>query len=304
MGRARRLMSWADDLPDVAGWLPREDVKASLSTGLMMTCQAAQARIVAEAEIERRFNIDNYDSGAGVEDIVRQEILKLLPHRYSLEAGVINDTGGRTAGDCDVVIRDRMWSPTVKLGATPQSRRLHFPIESVYSVIEVKQTIGFTELDDAMKKLVSVSRLDRPDNPYGHITENQHLQWLDRDGYILNPLHTTILGIGTKKGTTFEELARRFGKINTLLSREDIVTLLCVLEPGGTAWYSTENAANATHMWDRQEPLKLRVITQGDAFYRFFVHLFGHLTRSVLDIRDISARYGMPNLQGEDFEFP
>ena len=255
----------------------------------MLSCQAAQSRIIAEAEIERRFNIDNFDSGAGVEDIVRQEVSKLLPSRYSVDPGVINDADGRTAGDSDVVIRDPFWSPTVKLGATPQSRRLHFPIESVYSVIEVKQTIGFTELDDAMKKLVSVSRLDRPDNPYGHITENQHLQWLDKDGYILNPLHTTVLGIGTKKGTTFEQLARRFGRINALLRRHHIVTTLCVLDLGGTAWYSTDDAANATHMWDRQEPLKLRVITQGEAFYRFFVHLFGHLTRSVLDIREISS---------------
>ncbi|MDE2695346.1 MAG: hypothetical protein OXH97_02355 [Chloroflexota bacterium] len=292
------------DLPNVAQWLPREDAKASLRTGLMLTCQAAQSRIIAEAKIERQFNIDNYDSGAGVEDIVRQEIAKLLPHRYSVEPGVINDAAGRTAGDCDVVIRDHAWSPTVKLGATPQSRRLHFPIEGVYSVFEVKQTIGADELDAAMEKLVRVSRLDRPENPYGHITENQHLPGLDRDGYILNPLHTTVLGVGAKAGTTFEELATRFGRINSLLEREHRVTALCVLDPSGTAWYSTRGAANATHMWDRQEALKLRVIERDDSFYRLFVHLFGHLTRSVLNITNVSTRYGEPNLGGEDLEFP
>ena len=99
-------MNWNEDLPDVDKWQPYSGQGQTLSSGLLLTCQAAQSRIIAEAEIERKFNIHNFDSGPGVEDIVRQELSKLLPSRYLIDNGVVNDQQGRTAGDCDVVIRD------------------------------------------------------------------------------------------------------------------------------------------------------------------------------------------------------
>ena len=78
------------------------------------------------------------------------------------------------------------------------SRRYHFPIEGVYAAAEIKQTLGFEELDAAMKKLVTLSRLERPGNPYGHITENQHLTAFDRPGAMLNPLHTSVFATGLR----------------------------------------------------------------------------------------------------------
>ena len=290
-------MEWNDNLPDVSVWQPRSDQSATLSTGLLVTCQAVQSRIIMEAEIERTFNIDNYDSGPGLEDLVRQEISKLLPRRYLVDAGVVNDRDGRTAGDYDIVVRDRIWAPATKLGATPESRRYHFPVESIYSAIEVKQTLGFQQLDDAMGKLVKLSRLNRPHNPYGHITENQHLRLFDKDGYILNPMRTIVFAAGLQKSASFSDVARRFGQINASLTRNDMVTDLYVLAHGG-AHYSIRVAdtiySEATFMSDRHQPLVLSISEQepGSVFYMFFVHLLGHLTRSVLRIHDVSAAYG------------
>ena len=51
---------------------------------------------------------------------------------------------------------------------------MHFPVAAVYGVVELKRTIGFEELDQAMEKLVKTSRLTRLEQGYGHITENQH----------------------------------------------------------------------------------------------------------------------------------
>ena len=66
-----------------------------------------------------------------------------------------------------------------------------------------------------MRKLVTVSRLDRPANPYRHITENQHLfSGKDKEGWILNPLHTSVLATRLDDGVTFDEVAERFGAIN------------------------------------------------------------------------------------------
>ena len=241
-------MKWDEKLPDVSKWQPRSHPRATLSKGLMISCQAAQSRILREAEIERAFNVDNFDSGPGLEDLVRQELSRLLPDRYSVDAGVVNDREGRTAGDYEIVVRDRLWAPAVKLGATTTSRRFHFPVESIYSAVEVKQTLGFKQLDEAMEKLVSVKRLNRPANPYGHITENQHLEFLDKEGHILNPLHSTVMGTRLSDGVKFEELALRFGKINVCLNRDEMVKMLCVLDRG----YEVKTAgtySDATFMW-------------------------------------------------------
>lgn len=290
-------MKWDDDLPEVSTWQPRSEGQANLSTGLMITCQAAQARIINEVENERKFNIDNYDSGLAVQDIVRQELSKLMPHRYSVDAGVVNDQKGKTAGDIDIVVRDQTWTNVIKLKATSQSRRSHFPFEAVYAAIEVKQTLDFRTLDEAMKKLVTLSRLYRPQNSYGHITENQHFPSLDKEGAILNPLHTTIFGIRIQDGIEFCDMARRFDQINACLQRDQMVTMLCILDQG-TAWYSVESGSpyNATFMTDRQEPLVLQINYREpeNAFYRFFQHLSGHLGRSVLGLGGLTAEYGPP----------
>ena len=96
-------MKWNKNLPDVSAWQPHSGSQSTLRNALMMTCRVAQRRILARAETETEFNIHNFDSGAGVEDIVREEVASLLPLRYSVDAGVVSDRHGNTAGDCDLV---------------------------------------------------------------------------------------------------------------------------------------------------------------------------------------------------------
>ena len=294
-------MEWRDNLPDVSGWRPRADRSDTLSSGLLVTCKAIQRRILCETTIERDFNIDNYDSGPGVEDLVRRELAKLLPTRYSVHAGVVNDRDGRTAGDYDVVVRDSMWSPVTKLGATQDSRRYHYPIESLYSAIEVKQTLGVKQLDEAMEKLVKLTRLNRPHNPYGHITENQHLTYLDREGYILNPLRTTVLATRLPEGVVFDYLAWRFNAINSQLGRNEMLSDVYVLDEGAAGYFiadSDGSYVDATFVWNRDKDLVLSISDQkpDSTFYIFFMYLLGHLTRSVLSAHDLATAYGSATL--------
>ena len=284
-------------LPDVSQWQPRTQNNDTLKRALEITCQLAQDRITGRAKAEARFSIDNYDVGPGVEDIVREELSNLLPERYSVAAGVVNDRNGKTAGDCDLIVKDKTWSSAIKLGATMGSRRFHFPIEGVYAAVEIKKSLGIAELDSAMEKLVKISRLERPPNPYGHITENQHVSFFNRPGHMLNPLQTVVFATGLKDGTTFPEIAQRFGEINAMLNRDEMVQVLCVLDHG-TAWYSNDTGSpyNATYMWDRHLPLVMQV-NAGEpmnAFYRFYDLLLGHLTRSVLGLSGIVDEYGNP----------
>ena len=300
-------MNWYDDLPDVAGWQPGNNNSETVSAAIMVTCQIAERRVIERARAEIDFNLHNYDSGIRTEEIVREELSNLLPKRYSVDCGVISDRTGRNAGDCDLILRDTMWSPAVKPGATRESRRVFFPIEGVYAVAEIKQTLGFAQLNEAMEKLVTISRLERPINSYGHITENQHLEFLDKQGFLLNPLHSTVFATRMQKGVDFTDLVKRFGAINALLSREHMVKMLCVLGHG-TAWYSVESGSpyNADYMRDREESLVLQMNDKEPehSFYRFYVELLGHLNRSVLNLVNVANSYGRPPPGRQVFQYP
>ena len=273
----------------------------------MITCQFAQERIVTRANAEIKFKVQNFDSGLGTEEIIREELARLLPNRYGVSPGLISDRLGRTAGDCDLIVRDPNWSPVIKPGATSESRRFHFPVEGVYAVTEIKQTLGRKELDAAMEKLVMVNRLERIENPYGHITENQHIKGLNQEGAILNPLHTTVLATRIPARSTFDDVVDRFGEINAKLSRRDMVKMLCVLGEG-TAWYSVEsgNPYNATYMADRGAPLIMQINRREpeNAFYRYYVELLGHLSRSVLGLGELTSAYGEPPPQRDIGSYP
>jgi hypothetical protein len=297
----KRISAWNDQLPNQSDWVPQHPKAAAdtLRQALQLTCRAAQQRIAHEAEIERIFNLQNFDSGAGLEDIVRRQLRLLLPTRYDTSPGVLNDATGATVGDCDVLITNRIWAPVVKLGATEESRRVHFPIEAAYSIIEVKQTATYEALDAAMGKIVAASRLDRQANPYGHITENQHLLMFDDPRFILNPLLTAVLVARPEPKVPFRELAQRFFYLNrqvAAVSRDQMVRMLCVLD-AGVAYYSVRNGATgvpADFCCDRHLELTETIADAepADCFYRFFVELLSHLTRSVVAVHDLRGKYG------------
>ena len=150
------------DLPNPAEWQPRDSAAETLQSAFLKRCVAVERMIRLRAQAEREMNIDNFDSGIGVEDIFRDELAKILPSRYNVERGVLVDRDGKTGGDYDIIVFNDAWFPHVKAGASDLSRRNYYPIEGVYAVGEVKQTLDYESLDSAMRKLVLAHRLCRP----------------------------------------------------------------------------------------------------------------------------------------------
>lgn len=296
-----KAKSWNENLPNTSTWAPikpREDSRKVIQEGLRWTSRAAALRIKAAADAERLFNVHNFDSGAAVEDVVRQELRSLLPERYYVMAGVVCDAAGNSAGDCEVLIVNRFWAPLVKLPATSQSRRAYVPVEALYSVIEVKQTMTFDVLDQAIEKLVTVARLQRPDNRVGVITENTAAPGIIEEhqtDWTRSHLSKAVLAVYLGEAS-FRDLARRFFEINKTLNNNEKINYLCAIE-GGLAFYISQandheiNSVN--YVTDKKSP-KRPVILGGekeDAFSVLVADLFGHCTRSVSDIADIHRRY-------------
>lgn len=284
-------------LPDVSTWQPRVDAVDSLSKAFFLRCQASEARICLRAHQEREMAIDNFDSGLGVEDIVREELLKLLPSRYAVKAGVLNDFYGKTGGDYDVVIFNAHWVPEIKSGATAASRRVHLPIEGVYAVGEVKQTLTYASLDAALEKLVIAHRLHRPPTSATRIVENRELDSCNHG--LTNPLYSFIIATRLEDGLSFEDVIRRFININQSLHRLEIVRTLCVLGVGTIHWVYRNSSGEIKPALlmgtDLHESLMIGLESServGSAFYAFARNLMLHLYHSVLAPEDIASKYG------------
>lgn len=82
---------------------------------------------------------------------------KYLPHRYSVDQGIVIDSNGATSDQIDVVIFDNQYTPTL----LDQSHHRFIPAEAVYAVFEVKPQINKDTLKYAAKKAKSVRALKR-----------------------------------------------------------------------------------------------------------------------------------------------
>lgn len=221
-------------LPDTTQWHPRESASGKLKSAFLQRCIGLETQIALRTQLEKGMNVDNFDSGPGVEDIIREGLSQILPTRYSVKAGVITDRSGKTGGDFDVVVFNEQWFQAVKAGATPQSRRVFLPIDGVYAVCEVKQTLDFHSFDQAMEKLVTCHRLRRPRTYANRTVEN-------REGSscihgLSNPLYSAIIATDLKKGIELKSLIDRFFDINRTLKRLEVVRALCVLGRGAVTW--------------------------------------------------------------------
>ncbi|HUJ09386.1 MAG TPA: DUF6602 domain-containing protein [Verrucomicrobiae bacterium] len=242
-------------------------------------------------------NVDAYDSGPGTEDIIRDELRQILPTRYAVKAGVINDLTGKTGGDFDVVIFNEMWFPAVKAGATPQSRRVHFPIDGVYAICEVKQSLNLATFDEAMEKLVTCHRLYRPRTYAYRTVENREGSSCSHG--LTNPLYSAIIATGLRDGTTFKELVDRYYEINKTLKRLEVVRALCILGWGAVTWgWRKPNGEGGPALFMLEDlyepifPILHEIPYVESAFFVVTSDLLLHLFHSVLAPEDLPVKYG------------
>lgn len=285
------------EIPDINEWVPREKAMETLSESFLKRCQHIEQRIKLLSGQESQFNIDNYDSGLGVQQFIKKEFEKLLPNRYAVDSGVVNDRNGRTAGDCDILVYNKYWFPIIK---SSESKRKHFPIESLYSIIEIKESLDYNTFDKAMKKLVICNRLLRPSTPSNRIIENMEVQ----EGCYhetTNPLYCAIIATKMKNGVTFENLINRFYDINKQLKRKEIVRSLCVFGQGTVTWGILGEGAKidmALFMRDQDKeivPLYHKYDEYQCAIYPLVINLLTHLYHSILAPEDMHIYYGSSN---------
>jgi hypothetical protein len=82
---------------------------------------------------------------------------RYLPERYRATSAFIIDSTGRCSRQIDIAIYDRFYSPLL----FHHTEEPYIPVESVYAVFEVKQTLTSKWIKDAAAKAASVRALVR-----------------------------------------------------------------------------------------------------------------------------------------------
>ena len=112
-----------------------------------------EQKINLEAK-EAGFSEHNLTSGVVRESSLRKFLISLLPEFFKYGDGVLIDPNGDKSPQQDIII----YSPYMSI--LTQDSKL-FPIDSVYSTIEVKTTLNKTELKKSMKSISKVKRLKK-----------------------------------------------------------------------------------------------------------------------------------------------
>ncbi|MER6522404.1 DUF6602 domain-containing protein [Streptomyces sp. NPDC001553] len=283
----------------VSSWRPKQ-ASDVMQRAFAERCHWVETVLRARANAEISMRATNFSSGPAIEALFRDELGKILPRRYQVACGAVSDRTGSTAGDCDVVIFNDMWFPAIKQRATADDRQHVMPIEGAYAVMEIKQTLSLQTLDEAMEKLVTCHRLDRPLTAVNRIVENRGFdKSLDRVG---NPLFSAVVAARRDPKVELAELVDRFVAINSHLERLEMVHCLCVLGEGCYFWGwvpdGSTRAEIATFFGpeDLARPLMLieaAPVHDESPLGALVSRLYSHVTNSVLEgAVNVPSRYG------------
>lgn len=290
------------EIPNTDDWQPSKERTDSFQKILFEKCRRIEMEIVTKLEEEKSYNINNFDSGLVIEKTIRDSIIRLLPGRYKIHKGIINDREGKTSGEHDIVIFNDFWFPYLT-GNSDESDRLFFPIEGVYAIGEVKQKLTIESLDSGLKKLITAQRLKRPivgDNRY---SENRKTG--DHELGISNSLFTFLIAVTSDEGLSKDSIFNRFFEINKSLYRDEMVRALCIIDDFFISWAVLNNKGDnydiaLFNSKDIDEPILPIVRTRGNeqsSFYDLMIYLSGHLNASILGSEDIFVAYGNDNSQ-------
>lgn len=120
-----------------------------------------QGDLLHHLELNRKINQHPVTKGDGSEINWLGMLKKHLPTRYHVEKAFVVDVNGEKSDQIDIVVFDRHYSPLL----FTLDGAIYVPAESVYAVLEVKQSLNKEYINYAGQKVESVRRLHRTSAP-------------------------------------------------------------------------------------------------------------------------------------------
>ncbi|MTB52785.1 DUF6602 domain-containing protein [Lewinella sp. W8] len=281
-------------------WIPRRSNNPTFNEILFQKCKRIDSELIQFVENETKFNLHNFDTGLEIENQVAKYLEDILPKRYCIGKGIVCDRSGQNSGENDIVIFNEYWFPKLTGGRKNDSIKSFYPIEGVFALGEIKQTLTPKTLIDAYEKLVISSRLSRPTTSDSRISENRTL---GKGIGTSNPLFKFIVAINLDDKYTVDDMYTDFVKISQDVGRSNCVNFIGVISSHSIHWVTDSdiNANKDNAKFNDLENHKiyypaLRPVRQASScFYDLLLLLYNSMNNSILGSEDIVVAYGNQN---------
>ncbi len=150
--------------------------------------------------------------GTAREDLLKEYLKRLLPEKYAISSGIIIDYNQNQSKQQDFIIYDAFDFPNF---FQTQSNSV-LPIESVYATIEVKSSLTYANLKDAVENIKSVRKLHRLKN------KNDNNNQIYPLGFIF--AYTSKLSL--------EKILLKLNELYKNTSFSEQVSAICILDKG------------------------------------------------------------------------
>ena len=117
---------------------------------------AKEMRIRSGA-IRRAFATHKLSAGENREDLVANFLKDHLPRRFGIDTGLMVSSDGQFSSQADVVVVDHHSNAPLHVSG----RNKLWPVESVYSLVEVKTQLSPRDIEDALAKCRRFKKLNR-----------------------------------------------------------------------------------------------------------------------------------------------
>lgn len=238
---------------------------------MISSMKAAAQKMLIDFEKTKSIT-HNLTKGEARESSVLENFLKpYLPSRYSIGRGIIVDIEDNASKQQDLVIFDAFNSPILE---NLESSMLFFP-ESVFATIEVKSLLTKNELEDVLKKSISVWELKRTVSPSIALSPG-----------IIVPSYqiaTLCMGFCYHSKLTIEKARDELRNLRQTMPNSHALSLLCILQDrnGKAGLVINVSAEELTRIVTIPSPTtRLAVIecdSAGDALLYTYLILMEHL---------------------------
>jgi hypothetical protein len=227
-------------------------------------------------------NIDHMgERGNSREEILLNYLRKYIPIKYEMNNGVIIDGTGEQSRQQDIVIYDSFNSPLL---LNMHSTKM-IPIESVFSVIEVKSSLNKNEINKCVNNISSVKSL----------TKNS-----------LNEINSSTAGFvfAFTSSTTLETLLDNLVEANKQVEKRQHINALCILDKGIIVNVSKKGLKDITFFPNEDSTPAIIKNTAENNLMLFYLLLMQYLNQSRVSVPNLIEYANTGELLNIEYSIP
>ncbi|MFP8644561.1 DUF6602 domain-containing protein [Priestia aryabhattai] len=241
---------------------------------------AAKKMQIDFAEVTENINHMG-ERGSSREEILLSYLEKYIPIKYEMNNGVIIDATGEQSRQQDIIIYDSFNSPVL---LNMQSTKM-IPIESVFSVIEVKSSLNKVEINKCVNNISSVKSLVKD----------------SLDG-INSP--TAGFAFAFTSSTTLETLLDNLVEANNEVEKHKQISALCVLDKGLIVNVSKKGLKDITLLPNEDTTPAIIKNTAENNLMLFYLLLMQYLNQSSVSVPNLLKYANAGELLNIEYSIP